>query len=72
MDDDIQDCKYTPTRKQHSIMVRPPWNWITKGSAGVYACSCGQSLWSREAVREHWQKGHMDVVCNPGQEVIFE
>jgi hypothetical protein len=30
-------------------------------TTAVVLCSCGHSLWTVEAVREHWQMGHFDT-----------
>lgn len=43
-------------------MIRPNWDELVQAVAGlVYiSCSCGATLHTYEATREHWQLGHFD------------
>ena len=43
-------------------MIRPDWNTFDAGIKSPVSCNCGQILHTREAVREHWQRGHFDYV----------
>jgi hypothetical protein len=29
--------------------------------ADIYACPCGQHLWTTNGIFSHWQLGHMDI-----------
>lgn len=40
--------------------------------ADVMQCPCGQSLWTLEAIREHWSLGHFDTPIYATREEVIE
>ena len=62
----LLDGKFVPdseiNSKKHKFMgaFRSPSPPRSDGTWGVYSCPCGHSLWTVEAVFDHWKNGHMD------------
>jgi len=56
----VKDLEIDPLKHKFIGSFRPPQPPSTNGAA-VFLCVCGQSLWTVESVRQHWQSGCLDI-----------
>ena len=59
----VKDEDIDPQRHRFIGLFRYPSFPVPDGTwgASVFACPCGQHLWTVEACQEHWRLGHMDI-----------
>lgn len=57
-------CKGSGIVWDGPVMRRYPFENIKSGG-GYVQCTCGSVLQSVAACRDHWERGHFDVLENP-------
>lgn len=58
---EVENNMIMPEKHKFIGAFRNP-NPYPPGKYDVFVCECGQHLWARESVYNHWLQGHLDYL----------